>query len=429
MLERYRVSTENLLRKLLSGHLARSTIKTTAVFGMRLAAQATTLIFLARLLGPAQFGEFSSIAALAVLMGTLSTLGTHLVLLGETAIKPSNRDTILPFAIPTTLVCGTTLFALYSLSVIHFIQPNLVTWTVVSAIGITELVVQPLIYLACGELQGLDQSPLSQTLLNIPLFFRAGLLGLMTIGQMGNVLQAYAISYLIISTLTIVFIQHCLPAKWPSPQNWRLPKTHEIQKAVGYSFLSLSSSGTSEVDKTLSPVLIGTTNAGLYIIGTRILSAMALPIGALAISAMPRIFRSHEANTGLGSLQKRMFIASLLYGTVVGVALWLCASFFVRILGPHYQNLPDTLSWIAFACPALCFRYISGTLLVGINRPWLRSGGEFMGIAIFILSAPLLTSMLGYQGFLLALVLSEWCMAVATGLILAKCKSQSTSIS
>ena len=63
------------------GAIARSTIRTSFVLGLRLVVQAGTLLLVARMLGPEQYGAFAAIAALAVLMGTFATFGTHFVLL------------------------------------------------------------------------------------------------------------------------------------------------------------------------------------------------------------------------------------------------------------------------------------------------------------------------------------------------------------
>ena len=60
---------QKIHRKWLSGPIAQSTLKTTAVLGVRLFVQAGTLLIVARMLGPEQFGVFVGVAALAVMLG------------------------------------------------------------------------------------------------------------------------------------------------------------------------------------------------------------------------------------------------------------------------------------------------------------------------------------------------------------------------
>ncbi|MDE2175848.1 MAG: oligosaccharide flippase family protein, partial [Betaproteobacteria bacterium] len=99
----------------MAGPIAGATLRTSAVLGLRLFAQACTLLLVARMLGPHNFGAFAGVAALAVMLGTLSTFGTHIVLLAEVSRDPQRRAGVLPFALSTTLICGSLLFALYLL--------------------------------------------------------------------------------------------------------------------------------------------------------------------------------------------------------------------------------------------------------------------------------------------------------------------------
>ena len=103
------------------GPIAKSTIQTSFVLGLRLLIQAGTLLLVARMLGPNEFGIFAGVAALAVLIGTFSTFGTHLVLLGEMSKDPHQREHILSYAVPTTLIGGSLLFVLYLCIVSFFV--------------------------------------------------------------------------------------------------------------------------------------------------------------------------------------------------------------------------------------------------------------------------------------------------------------------
>ena len=74
--------------------IVRSTVGTSTVLGGRLFVQAGTLLVLARMLGSEEFAIFAGISALAVMLGTLSTFGTHLVLLGEISKDKTTRNNI-----------------------------------------------------------------------------------------------------------------------------------------------------------------------------------------------------------------------------------------------------------------------------------------------------------------------------------------------
>lgn len=57
--------------KMLNGPIARATIRTSFVLGLRLLVQAGTLLLVARMLGPADYGAFAAIAAALFGMATL----------------------------------------------------------------------------------------------------------------------------------------------------------------------------------------------------------------------------------------------------------------------------------------------------------------------------------------------------------------------
>src|SRR5690606_32386894 len=98
--------------RMLNGPIARATLRTSFVLGLRVMVQAGTLLLVARTLVPTDYAAFAAIAALAVLMGTFATFCTHLVLLAEASRSPSHRAAVLAYAVPTTLISGSAPFSL-----------------------------------------------------------------------------------------------------------------------------------------------------------------------------------------------------------------------------------------------------------------------------------------------------------------------------
>jgi len=75
------------------------------------------------------------------------------------------------------------------------------------------------------------------------------------------------------------------------------------------------------------------------------------------------------------------------------------------------------LVWLCFAVPALALRYSTGSILITMNRPWLRAGFEIVGVLILFIAASLLIPQMGVYGMPIALACSEWVMAIAGGII------------
>ena len=165
------------LRKLLNGPIARATIRTSFVLGLRLGVQAGTLLLVARMLGPSDYGAFAAIAALAVLMGTFATFGTHLVLLAEVSKSPDQRQPVLAYAVPITLISGSVLFLLYLATGQFWLASTSVPLQVMACIGLTETLLLPLYLLPATEELALEKTARSQLLVIFPLALRMAVAG------------------------------------------------------------------------------------------------------------------------------------------------------------------------------------------------------------------------------------------------------------
>lgn len=396
----------------MNGPIARGTIRTTFVLGMYTLVQAGTLLLVARMLGPYQFGAFAGVASLAVLLGTLSPFGTNVTLLGEVAKEPGRRDRVLAYAIPTTLFFGSALLAFYivvCLLVLHALQ---MPATVLLAIGITEIWVQALFRLAVSEHQGLGRIAGSQLLKTLPMALRLVAAASVFLAHPANPLLAYGYAYPAASLLALVLAVQMSPSAWPAPHQWRLPSISELRHNAGYAALTISASGPGELDKTLAANLLPLPAAGLYSVGTRIIAAITLPVTAMMESALPRLFREgNEQAKRTGQLLLWIFGAAFAYSVTIAIVLWLAAPVFDWVFGEKYHGLDYTLRWLCLALPGMALRMSVGNVLMALGRPWVRVTLEVMGLVVLIMMATALIGLFGEKGMPLALACSEWPMA------------------
>lgn len=388
-------------------------MRTTFVLGLYLLVQAGTLLLVARMLGPDQFGAFAGVASLAVLLGTLSTFGTHIVLLGEVAKEPARRDLVLAYAIPTTLFCGGALLIAYLIVCMRVLRVAGVPWTVLLAIGITEIWLQALFRLAVSEHHGLGRIARSQLLKTLPLALRLIAAAGVSVAGPADPLLAYGYAYPALSLLALVMALRSLPAVWPNARRWRLPAPADLRHSAGYAALTMTASGPGELDKTLATKLLPLTAAGLYAVGTRIIAASTLPISAMTDSALPRLFRdSGERPERTRRLLAWIFGSAFVYSLVVAAALWAIAPVFNWIFGAKYHHLDTTLRWLCLAVPGVGLRMAAGNVLMALGKPWMRVAFEGIGLALLVTPAVALTSSYGTTGMPLALASSEWSMAI-----------------
>lgn len=404
-----------------NGPIALATLRTSVVLGLRLIVQAGTLLLVARMLGPEQFAGFVGVAALAVMLGTLSTFGTHLVLLGAMSKDPANREEVLPYALPTTLLCGGVLLAVFILICTQVLHGSGVAWDVLLAIGVAEMLLMPLSALAVVEVLATGHTARSQLLQTLPLALRMMVATMVSWLAVTEPLTAYGYGYCITAAIGLLVILSCLSQRWPQPRLWRSPSRSELREAASYAVLNITAIGPAELDKTLAVRLLPLPAAGLYAAGTRMVGAVTLPVLALMLSALPRLFREGKAQPQrTARLLRWIFGATALYGMGLAVVLWWCAPLFAWLLGDKYQGVEEVIRWLCLAVPGMVLRIAGGNALMALGKPGMRAGFEVSGLIVLSVAAVLLTSYWGMHGMVFALVCAEWAMALLGGWLVVR---------
>lgn len=400
------------------GPIALATLRTSLILGVRLAMQAGTLLLVARVLGPERFGEFAGVAALAVVIGTLSSFGTNLVFLGEMSKEPGRRMHVLAYALPTTLLCGTLLLAVYLLFAGVCLSASGVSLMVLLAIGAAEILLQPLFAFLSNEHLAMERIARSQVVISLPLVMRLLAASLVFMVDAADPLAAFSFGYLIASAIALSLATATSSAPWPTLRDWRLPSRSELHQSSGYAALAFTACGPGEIDKTLAAVLLTPSSSGLYAAGTRVIGAVTLPVIAMLLSALPRLFREgHTQPRETTRLLRWILVAALLYSALITAVLWLAAPAFMGLFGPGYEGISQMIQWLCLAVPGMALRIAAGSMLMALGRPWMRAGFEIAGVIVLLVCSLMLTGRLGGTGMAVALACAEWTMA-ALGLAL-----------
>lgn len=407
----------------MKGPVALATIRTSIVLGMRLCVQAGTLLLVAWLLGASQFGAFAGVAALALMLGTLATFGTHLVLLGEVAKEPSRREQILPYAIPCTLFCGSLLLVVYLLISVHLLDEAGLSIFVLLLIGIAETLLQPLFALMTSEHHALGRIARAQLLQLLPMVIRFGAAVIVYVLHLSHPLEAYALGYVAASMASLAYGASLLPARWPSWRCWRLPCRREWAGTFGYAVINITRAGPSELDKTLALKLLPPGVAGVYAAAARVIGAITLPVVAMMLSALPRLFREGSGSQSTAHLLGWMYAVALGYSLLLAGALWLFAPVFDSIFGEQYQGITEMIRWLCPAIPGMALRLVAGNALMALGKPWMRVGFEVAGLMVLVIAGVVLVGWLGVIGLPLALACAEWTMTVVGSGMLVRIRS------
>ena len=400
------------------GPITKSALRTSTVLGLRLLIQAATLLVVARMFGPNQFAAFAGTAALAVLLGTFSTFGTHLVLLSEVAKDKTCRQQVLRYAVPTTLITGSLLFIAYIAICLSFFKNIELPLSVIFCIGFTETILLPLFLIPAIEELALEKTASSQLLMIFPLGLRTFAAVILMLLALKQPLVAFAWLYLMSAILALLCMKWYKPDAWLSSSEWRLASKRELKHSAGYATLALTALGPSELDKMLAVKLLPLGVGGLYIAASRVIGAATLPVTALLLAAMPRLFRGHLESYAQSQRLNRWILGSILvYGIILAGLLWLFTPWVEWLFGQKYQGIAEILQWLCWVIPALSLRISLANMLMTMDKPWVRAGIEAFGMLALVIGAIILYPLFGVIGMILALAFSEWGM-VLSGLLM-----------
>lgn len=396
------------------GALARASMHTIGLFGIRLVTQIILLFLLARYLGPSAFGEYAAIAAFAVLLGAISSLGIGFLVLIDTAHSPKTGLQTYKKALPITLLSACLLLPLYLIISHSVIKTSAATY-ILMMIGLSELIAIPLITVQAQRCQGLGCVGQGQLLLIAPLVSRLLLLTILTGLVPDGGLLYFAGIHLTTSLLSLgvgIVLVGTFQLNLINATAIDLPT---VRKSVPYAFMRLASLGPGEIDKTIAPRLIGSTEAGAYAMATRGLAVATLPIIALMLVVQPRILSTAPPHQDkIRILTITVLTGSLLYGVAIGMLFYnIAPSIFFFLLGDAFSVTLDILRLLALVAPLLTFRVALGGLLVAYEMPKTRTIVEATGTVTLLVIAMLVVPAMSVVGFVLAIGVSEAIMVLA----------------
>lgn len=393
------------------GPVTKATFRTSGVLLLRLGIQATSLLVVARMLGPKEFGAFAGLAAAAVFLGALATFGTHTILLRGMSRDPHQRGAVLSRAIGTTLVTGALLLLAYLLLAQLTPAFQAASAATILAIGASELVLGPLLVLAATERQATGRIAQSQALLLLPLTLRLFCAIVILRLAPAEPLDIYVACHLSASAIALIIAITPRSWRWPPISTWRIVPRDEMSDSIGFALSAMSSRGPTEFDKVLAAQLLALPAAGAYAVASRAMGAAVLPVVAMMLSAIPRLFA--DAHAGRRTrLPAVIFIGGLAYGIAAGAVMWVAAPRITPLFGAGYQDVGDMLRWLSLAAPALGLRIAAANILMTATGPWHRMRVEALGIVILASIALLAIPAWGTGGMLIAAITSEWAMAL-----------------
>ncbi|MEX1828654.1 oligosaccharide flippase family protein [Luteibacter sp. CQ10] len=381
-------------------------------------AQSLWLLVIARKLGATGYGTFAGIAGLATFLGAFSGLGLGLLLLRAVARDHSRLGAYWHKGLRWTIVSG-ALIAIFFVATASFTMGAQTDIVALVAIGIAETLLFPIVSFCAFAFNAFERAGYAAALPALAATSR--LLGAVVffIVPLAATLTTYSLIHLVATLLaawaTIVVTRANL-----SPPRERESLTRaEFVDGMGYSSVWAVTNALTSLDKTLVLHLSSGTVAGLYASAYRLTMIFTLPVDALAMSALPRVFRHDKDSRSGRRLITTMFAASLLFSSVAAAALYFAANIIPWLLGPSFDDAVQAARMLVWLMPAYALRMLGGNILLGLDGQWLRLAIESCGIGMLCLFAWLFVPHYGLVGATRMIVCTEACLTLLTWTFIA----------
>ena len=409
----------NLLLKISGHRLAHNTMLATGWQGIRVALQAVWVIFLARAIGPGDYGNFAGMAGLAAALGALTGLGFGMLMIQDASRNHEHFAPAWKRALILTLGSGFALLGLYVVTApLLFHVHN--AW-LYAAIGLPELVFLPMTLVASYAFQ-----------LHERMGWAGALFSLSAIGNLIAVVAflvfspAYTLGYYlpfhaamsVLAGAGAVGLVVALLA--PDKAQFEISR-RDIREGMGFSLMRIADTGMTSLDKTLVLLLAGSHVAGIYGSAYRLVAVLAMPVTSLGMAALPRLFRVHAARTDAitrkSSLVRTLLAATAAYGVVAAMLAYALSGVLPILFGPAFAEAAQVARWLAIS-PLLYGLYTLGcNVLVTSHRRALRILAQAAGIAILAITAVIWIPRFGLKGAAGMLLFSQGATALLLWLL------------
>lgn len=380
---------------------------TTVAQGMRALLLALYLFLSTRLLGPSGYGEFAAAVALAVIVSSLVGLGAGVGLVRTVSRDATAFATAWGNALGKYLISGAMAAAVYVLIASHTLGGGLPT-SVLCWLALTELVLNPLTLAGVYAFLACSMPRRAAALQLLPAIARLGAVSLLffAVGNIDIARLAYALAVVTMMT-TLLSLLWCW-RKLPRPAIPVLPGLLKPHFDWLYSASGLSTVMTGEIDKTVAYRLAGPLAAGPYSAGSRIVTAFALPFGAIIQSRSQRLFSlGTKWQTHHTGFLRRYSIAFSAYGISVAIILTIFSETISHLLSYGFSDAAGIIVIMAWWLPLNGLRQLLGAVLVTTDQIAWRFASDLAGTLVLLIMAILFVPGRGASGVAWAMIMAE----------------------
>lgn len=404
------------LKTFLKGRLVSNSILVMFWQAARLSLLAIWTLLAARMLGAENYGLFAGLGGLAATFAGFVGLGTGLLMYQRVSVNQQLFSQQWRQARTVNIISGIALSLLFVIIANHnHASPILY----IAILALSEIVLYPCITAAAFAFSSHDRMGWAAALPAINAGLRLAAALLLALESSSQSFKSYLWLHLAASAISACIAMCAVHyVLRPVASDFRYTKADAIE---GLSFATgwATSTSMTTLDKSIVLRNAGENIAGIYASSYRIASIFTMPIDAMVMSAMPRLFRHGAGHTTQARLVGIMCGISVIYGVALGLILWTFAKPFASLLGPEYAEVASSLRLLAVWPCLYGLRQVSCNVLVGNGYRKTRAALEGSALILMIFLAELLLPQYAIQGAALMLLASEAFIVIVSWGVLA----------
>ena len=347
---------------------------------IRLGLQGIYFLFIARSLGPAQYGAFVAITAMTSIISPYVGLGCGSLFLKNVRSGKRVSPVCWGNGLLATIITG--LLSLVAICGISHLWLPQIPFALVGAISLSDLILVRFIdlasfgFAASGKMSKTAVQNTTMSLLRV-----IGIVLLVWHYRQVSIAQ-WTWVYLATSVIGSMFALQQGTALWGMP---RISLSALLEDAREGCFFSMSTSAQTiynDIDKTMLARLSTLSATGVYAVAYRIIDTSLTPVRSLVSAAYPQFFCiGTKGIDATYSYAKSLIRKAVVFGALDFVALVLIAPLLPHILGPKYANVVPAIQLLALIPVMRCVHWFLADALSGADEQVWRTGVQ-VGVAL-----------------------------------------------
>jgi O-antigen/teichoic acid export membrane protein len=339
--------------------------------GLQLAGRFCYFVIAARVLGPKEFGTFVACTALIEALSPFASFGTDKLVVKHVARDRSLVHLYAGNALVVTVGCGCIL-TLLAICIRSAVLPASATTPMLAAVALADLFGRQIIMICSNTFAAIEQFRRYTQLLAGSTALR--LLGAIILATSSATALKWAYLYAG-STLIAALIGFFVVARCCGLPRFQLKLVVPfMREGFHFSTAAASQSIYNDIDKTMLARLSTLDAAAIYAVAYRFVDAAMLPVSSLAAATYPEFFRRGVRGvTSSFAFAWTIIRRSVVYGLLIGVALFVAAGLVPGIMGREYENSIVALRWLCLLPPIKSVHAFLTDTLTGADYQWQRS--------------------------------------------------------